>query len=197
MISADGLVLWTGGDSLTAAADYLLLSVEDGLLHFAFNLGNGEGRLVYNSTRVDDGKWHRVRATRTEQTASLKVDNGHVLTGASPGKLRQLNGNGRVYVGGVEDPEQLPVRGGHGRSMVGCVSGDLNKNPIFFIGQISKYFFPFSPRSLYRRRLQRGPAAGGGGGGQRGGLREGVQMKKTEIPPPTIRQQQHQEEPHQ
>lgn len=104
--------------------------MKDGYLNFAFNLGNGEGRLVYNATRVDDGKWHRIRATRlvghkeqhsthqnkqggavffsnshmiystrTEQTASLKVDNGHILTGASPGKLRQLNGNGRIYIG--------------------------------------------------------------------------------------------------
>jgi len=36
---------------------------------------------------------------RTEQTASLKVDNGHIITGASPGKLRQLNGNGQLFIG--------------------------------------------------------------------------------------------------
>ena len=40
---------------------------------FAFNLGSGEARLVYNSTRVDDGLWHRIRATRLDQTASLMV----------------------------------------------------------------------------------------------------------------------------
>ena len=36
---------------------------------------------------------------RNEQTASLRVDNGPLVTGASPGKLRQLNGNGQVYLG--------------------------------------------------------------------------------------------------
>ena len=36
---------------------------------------------------------------RTEQTATLKVDDGHIITGASPGKLRQLNGNGQLFIG--------------------------------------------------------------------------------------------------
>ena len=40
---------------------------------FAYNLGSGEATLVYNSTRVDDGLWHRIRATRLDQTASLMV----------------------------------------------------------------------------------------------------------------------------
>ena len=40
---------------------------------FSFNLGSGEAHLVYNSTRVDDGLWHRIRATRLDQTASLMV----------------------------------------------------------------------------------------------------------------------------
>ena len=39
---------------------------------------------------------------RNEQTASLRVDSGQLVTGASPGKLRQLNGNGQVYLGKVE-----------------------------------------------------------------------------------------------
>ena len=93
------------------------------MLFFArFNLGNGEGLLECNASRIDDGLWHRIRATRynsehidiieegpcnifktvfyrNEQTASLRVDNGPLVTGASPGKLRQLNGNGQVYLG--------------------------------------------------------------------------------------------------
>ena len=36
---------------------------------------------------------------RIEQTATLRVDNGPIATGASPGKLRQLNGNGQLFVG--------------------------------------------------------------------------------------------------
>ena len=63
-LSSNGLLLWTGGDHFTAASDYLMLGLKDGHVHFRFNLGNGEGAIVYNKTRVDDGRWHRIRATR-------------------------------------------------------------------------------------------------------------------------------------
>ena len=36
---------------------------------------------------------------RIEQTATVRVDNGPIVTGASPGKLRQLNGNGQLFIG--------------------------------------------------------------------------------------------------
>ena len=62
--SANGLLVWTGGDEMSPASDFLLLGIENGFLHFRFNLGNGEGGVIYNDTRIDDGKWHRLRATR-------------------------------------------------------------------------------------------------------------------------------------
>lgn len=49
---------------MSPASDFLLLGVENGFLHFRFNLGNGEGGVVYNDTKIDDGKWHRIRASR-------------------------------------------------------------------------------------------------------------------------------------
>ena len=64
LFSADGLLLWTGGSHSSPSSDYLLLGVRNGFLEFRFNLGNGEGVLVYNHTKIDDGKWHRIRATR-------------------------------------------------------------------------------------------------------------------------------------
>ena len=36
---------------------------------------------------------------RLEQTASLMVDNGDVITGTSPGKLRQLNAGAGLFLG--------------------------------------------------------------------------------------------------
>jgi len=58
---------------------------------------------VYNYTRVDDGLWHRIRATRLDKTASLMVDTGPVITGSSPGSLRQLNAGSGLYLGGAEN----------------------------------------------------------------------------------------------
>ena len=64
VVGENGLLFWTGGDHFSPASDYLLLGVKDGFLEFRFNLGNGEARLVYNATRIDDARWHRIRATR-------------------------------------------------------------------------------------------------------------------------------------
>jgi hypothetical protein len=64
VVSSIGLILWTGGDHFSAASDYLALGINDGYLQFRFNLGNGEGLLEYNRSRIDDGLWHRIRATR-------------------------------------------------------------------------------------------------------------------------------------
>ena len=44
---------------------------------------------------------HYFFLSRIEQTATLRVDNGPIATGASPGKLRQLNGNGQLFVGKI------------------------------------------------------------------------------------------------
>jgi len=78
-LSADGLILWTGGGissdgKPSPTADHLGLAVVEGRVVFSFNLGNGEGRIVYNATRVDDGKWHRIRATRYECTFQMESD---------------------------------------------------------------------------------------------------------------------------
>jgi hypothetical protein len=51
-------------------------------------------KLIFNDSVV-----YYFLCRRTEQTATLKVDGGHIITGASPGKLRQLNGNGHLFIG--------------------------------------------------------------------------------------------------
>lgn len=134
--SANGLLVWTGGDEMSPASDFLLLGIENGFLHFRFNLGNGEGGVIYNDTRIDDGKWHRLRATRIEQTATVRVDNGPIVTGASPGKLRQLNGNGQLFIGGVEDIDQLPVPQFR-KGFVGCIS-ELSVGKLFSIDLLNR-----------------------------------------------------------
>ena len=61
--SAPGLIFWTGGHSI--ASDFLMLGVtEQGHAQFRFNLGNGQTVLTDNQTAIDDGRWHRIVATR-------------------------------------------------------------------------------------------------------------------------------------
>ena len=66
--SSHGLIFWTGGKNL--ASDFIMLGIQQGKLELSFNLGSGGVVLKYNSTIIDDGLWHRVRANRLDQTAS-------------------------------------------------------------------------------------------------------------------------------
>lgn len=113
---------------MTSSADYLALGIKDGYLNYQYNLGSGEVIVVYNVTKLDDGKWHTVRALRynifktmhdcksninliifiiyvkfyrVEQEGSLIVDNGVVVTSSSPGPLNQLNINNGLYLGNL------------------------------------------------------------------------------------------------
>lgn len=62
--SANGLILWSGRHTANEDDDFLSLGIENGYLHLRYNLGSGEVNIKYNSTKVSDGLWHRVRANR-------------------------------------------------------------------------------------------------------------------------------------
>ncbi|XP_049831472.1 pikachurin-like [Schistocerca gregaria] len=117
----EGVLLWSGRRDASSAADFLALGVADGFLHLRFNLGSGEVDIVYNATRVDDNLWHRVKAIRNEQEGSITVDNGPTIIKRSPGKLRQLNTNTGLYIGGMEDIER-ETHGKYRVGLVGCIS---------------------------------------------------------------------------
>ncbi|XP_039277486.1 pikachurin-like [Nilaparvata lugens] len=123
--SSSGLLLWSGGrlggGGAGVAADFLALGIRDGLLHLRFNLGSGEAVVVCNSTRVSDGHWHRLKAVRNGQEGSLTVDNGKTFLNRSPGKLKQLNTNTGLYIGGMEDLEVATNHKYH-RGIHGCIS---------------------------------------------------------------------------
>ncbi|XP_076379382.1 pikachurin isoform X2 [Megalopta genalis] len=101
--SSSGLLLWSGRQSDPQEQrdendDFLALGLDRGYLTLAYNLGSGEAVLRYNLTRLDDDLWHRVRAVRNEQWASLVVDSGTGVSASSPGQLRQLNTDTGLYV---------------------------------------------------------------------------------------------------
>lgn len=119
--SSHGLLLWAGGQDSAPSADFIMIGINAGFVQFSYNLGSGEVVLEYNSTRIDDGLWHRIRATRLERTASLMVDNGEVITGTSPGKLRQLNARAGLFLGGADDLNYLAASR-YKTGLVGCVA---------------------------------------------------------------------------
>ncbi|XP_072742636.1 pikachurin isoform X3 [Anoplolepis gracilipes] len=124
--SSSGLLLWSGRQSDTQEQrdendDFLALGLDHGYLTLAYNLGSGEAVLRYNLTRLDDDLWHRIRAVRNEQWASLVVDSGTGVSASSPGQLRQLNTDTGLYVGGA--PDIVRTTGGrYTKGIVGCIS---------------------------------------------------------------------------
>ncbi|XP_078033405.1 pikachurin [Augochlora pura] len=124
--SSSGLLLWSGRQSDPQEQrdendDFLALGLDRGYLTLAYNLGSGEAVLRYNLTRLDDDLWHRVRAVRNEQWASLVVDSGTGVSASSPGQLRQLNTDTGLYVGGA--PDIVRTTGGrYTKGIVGCIS---------------------------------------------------------------------------
>ncbi|KAH0954021.1 hypothetical protein HN011_007523 [Eciton burchellii] len=124
--SSSGLLLWSGRQSDPQEQrdendDFLALGLDHGYLTLAYNLGSGEAVLRYNLTRLDDDLWHRVRAVRNEQWASLVVDSGTGVSASSPGQLRQLNTDTGLYVGGA--PDIVRTTGDrYAKGIVGCIS---------------------------------------------------------------------------
>ncbi|XP_011498922.1 PREDICTED: pikachurin [Ceratosolen solmsi marchali] len=124
--SSNGLLLWSGRQSDSqeqrdSNEDFLALGLDQGYLILAYNLGSGEATLRYNLTRLDDDLWHRVRAERNEQRASLVVDNGNGVFAESPGQLRQLNTDTGLYIGGAPSI-RITTGGRFLKGIVGCIS---------------------------------------------------------------------------
>lgn len=60
----NGVIAWSGERSMTSSSDYVSLGMRKGHLQFSYNLGSGDVTITYNRTRLDDGRWHKIRATR-------------------------------------------------------------------------------------------------------------------------------------
>ena len=49
---------------MSPSSDYLAIGVKDGHATLGWNLGSGEIVITYNESRIDDGRWHKIRAQR-------------------------------------------------------------------------------------------------------------------------------------
>ncbi len=60
----EGLLFWAGEADMSPSSDYLALGIRAGHVTLGWNLGSGEVVITYNETRVNDGRWHKIRAQR-------------------------------------------------------------------------------------------------------------------------------------
>ncbi|QQP49054.1 Pikachurinlike, partial [Caligus rogercresseyi] len=66
-LSDNALIFWAGNGRnfrRGLGGDYIALGIQKGHLQLKYNLGSGDASIVYNWTRINDGKWHRIRLTR-------------------------------------------------------------------------------------------------------------------------------------
>ncbi|XP_027570396.1 pikachurin isoform X3 [Pipra filicauda] len=116
----EGLLMWRGNSPMRANSDFISLGLQEGALIFSYNLGSGIASIMVNGS-FSDGRWHRVKAVRDGQSGKVTVDDYGARTGKSPGKMRQLNISGDLYVGGMKEIA-LHTNRQYLRGLVGCIS---------------------------------------------------------------------------
>uniref|UniRef100_A0A8B9PP35 Pikachurin n=1 Tax=Apteryx owenii TaxID=8824 RepID=A0A8B9PP35_APTOW len=116
----EGLLMWRGDSPMRPNSDFISLGLQEGALIFSYNLGSGIASITVNGS-FSDGRWHRVKAVRDGQSGKVTVDDYGARTGKSPGKMRQLNINGVLYVGGMKEIA-LHTNRQYMRGLVGCIS---------------------------------------------------------------------------
>ncbi|XP_019866819.1 pikachurin [Aethina tumida] len=120
--SESGLLLWA-----STTGSYLSLGLEKGALVLRYSVRDSdeEIKVVYNSTTVHDGLWHRVKAVRDGSSGLLVVDNGPAITRQSVEITEKSNSvhvheEEGLYVGGM--PVSALVLTRYKNGVRGCVA---------------------------------------------------------------------------
>ncbi|CAK6955068.1 agrin isoform X1 [Scomber scombrus] len=114
-----GLVLWSGKG--VERSDYIALAIVDGHVQMTYDLGS-KPVVLRSSVRVDTNQWIRIKASRALRDGSLQVGNEAAVTGSSPLAATQLDTDGALWLGGLEElavTRRLPKA--YSTGFVGCV----------------------------------------------------------------------------
>uniref|UniRef100_A0A8C2X311 Agrin n=1 Tax=Cyclopterus lumpus TaxID=8103 RepID=A0A8C2X311_CYCLU len=117
--ATQGLVLWSGKG--VERSDYIALAIVDGHVQMTYDLGS-KPVVLRSSVRVDTNRWIRIKASRALRDGSLQVGNEAAVTGSSPLAATQLDTDGALWLGGLEElavARRLPKA--YSTSFVGCI----------------------------------------------------------------------------
>lgn len=115
--SPHGLLLHFGDH--TQQRDFLSLSLINSRVQYRYDLGSGVA--ILTSSALTLNSWHTIYADRDGASGSLRIDNGYVITGRSPGTLWQLPVFGNIRLGGVADSSVLSPHVGTDIGFQGCI----------------------------------------------------------------------------
>ncbi|XP_053280013.1 agrin isoform X2 [Pleuronectes platessa] len=117
--ATQGLVLWSGKG--VERSDYIALAIVDGHVQMIYDLGS-KPVVLRSSVRVDTNRWIRIKASRALRDGSLQVGNEAAITGSSPLASTQLDTDGALWLGGLEElavARRLPKA--YSTGFVGCI----------------------------------------------------------------------------
>ncbi|XP_034447566.1 agrin isoform X10 [Hippoglossus hippoglossus] len=117
--ATQGLVLWSGKG--VERSDYIALAIVDGHVQMIYDLGS-KPVVLRSSVRVDTNRWIRIKASRALRDGSLQVGNEAAITGSSPLAATQLDTDGALWLGGLEElavARRLPKA--YSTGYVGCI----------------------------------------------------------------------------
>uniref|UniRef100_A0A8C5HGP2 Agrin n=1 Tax=Gouania willdenowi TaxID=441366 RepID=A0A8C5HGP2_GOUWI len=121
--ATQGLVLWSGKG--VERSDYIALAIVGGHVQMTYDLGS-KPVVLRSSVRVDTNRWIRIKASRALRDGSLQVGNEAAVTGSSPLAATQLDTDGALWLGGLEElsvARRLPKA--YSTGFVGCIKDVL------------------------------------------------------------------------
>ncbi|XP_073794674.1 agrin isoform X10 [Danio rerio] len=114
-----GLILWSGKG--VERSDYIALAIVDGRVQMTYDLGS-KPVVLRSTVRVNTNHWIRIKASRALRDGSLQVGNEAAVTGSSPLAATQLDTDGALWLGGLEElsvARRLPKA--YSTGFIGCV----------------------------------------------------------------------------
>ncbi|KAK2094641.1 Laminin subunit alpha-1 [Saguinus oedipus] len=121
--ASSGLIYYTAHQN---QADYAVLQLHGGRLHFMFDLGKGKTQ-VSHPALLSDGKWHMVKTDYVKRKGFITVDGQESPIVTVVGDATTLDVEGLFYLGGL--PSQYRARniGNITHSISACI-GDMRVN---------------------------------------------------------------------
>ncbi|KAK3873150.1 hypothetical protein Pcinc_021789, partial [Petrolisthes cinctipes] len=130
--SPDGVLLYNG--QVGGGGDFIALNLRNGHVEFSYNLGSGLATLVFrlkSPTRVPLNTWHVVRVRRKKRRGILRVNRGRRVMGKSGPRLKELNLNQPLYLGGLENYTLAHIDSGVTMGLNGAIQRLLVNSEVF------------------------------------------------------------------
>nr|XP_053635121.1 agrin-like [Cherax quadricarinatus] len=126
--SPDGVLLYNG--QMGGGGDFIALNLRNGHVEFSYNLGSGLATLV-SPNRVPLNTWHVVRVRRKKRRGILRLNQGRRVMGKSGPRLKELNLNQPLYLGGLENYTKAHPDSGVTMGLNGAIQRLLVNSEVF------------------------------------------------------------------